>query len=168
MTDNINGVFSALRISASGMRAQRIQQGVITSNLANVETTRTPEGGPYRRQFVVFESDGRNSMTGFREERGLQTTTTHPNHAVHPARRFSLFDLEAGQGVRVAEIRQDSREHRMRFDPSHPDANAEGYVALPNINVVEEMTSMINATRAYEANSTAFNATKQMMMSVFQ
>jgi len=165
---DINGVFSALRISASGMRAQRIKQGVITSNLANVETTRTPEGGPYKRSFVVFEADGRNSMTGFREEKGLRTSATHPNHSVFPAKRYSLYDLESGQGVKVAEIRKDSREARLRYDPSHPDANAEGYVALPNINVIEEMTDMINATRAYEANATAFNATKQMMMSVFQ
>jgi len=168
MADNINGVFAGLRISASGMRAQRIKQGVITANLANAETTRTPEGGPYRRGFVVFEADGRNSMVGLREEKGLNTTKTHENHAAFPSRRYSLYDLEAGQGVKVAEIRKDSREHRLRFDPSHPDANEEGYVALPNINVIEEMTDMINATRAYEANATAFNATKQMMMSVFQ
>jgi len=165
---DINGLFSAMRISASGMRAQRIKQGVITSNLANAETTRTPEGGPYKREFVVFESDGRDSMTGLREEKGLSTTATNQNHAVIPSRRYSLYDLEAGQGVRVAEIRKDSKEARMQYDPSHPDANEEGYVALPNINVIEEMTDMINATRAYEANVTAFNATKQMMMSVFQ
>jgi flagellar basal-body rod protein FlgC len=165
---DINGLFSAMRISASGMRAQRIKQGVITSNLANAETTRTPEGGPYKREFVVFEADGRDSMAGLREEKGLSTTATHQNHAVIPARRYSLYDLEAGQGVRVAEIRKDSKEARMQYDPSHPDANEEGYVALPNINVIEEMTDMINATRAYEANVTAFNATKQMMMSVFQ
>ncbi|MDR0304011.1 MAG: flagellar basal body rod protein FlgC [Chitinispirillales bacterium] len=165
---DINGLFSAMRISASGMRAQRIKHGVITSNLANAETTRTPEGGPYKREFVVFEADGRDSMIGMREEKGLSTTATHQNHAVIPARRYSLYDLEAGQGVRVAEIRKDSKEARMQYDPSHPDANEEGYVALPNINIIEEMTDMINASRAYEANVTAFNATKQMMMSVFQ
>ena len=163
-----NEMFASLRISASGMRAQRIKQGVITSNLANAETTRTPEGGPYKRQFVVFEADGRDSMIGTREEKGLTPTATNQNHAVIPARRYSLYDLETGQGVRVAEIRSDSREARLQYDPHHPDANEEGYVALPNVNVIEEMTDMINATRAYEANVTAFNATKQMLMSVFQ
>jgi len=164
----INGMFSAMRISASGMRAQRIKQSVITSNLANVETTRTPEGGPYKREFVVFEADGRDTMTGHREEKALSIAKTNASHIQTPSSRYSLYSLEAGQGVKVAEIRKDSREEKMQYNPSHPDANEDGYVALPNINVVEEMTDMINATRAYEANITAFNATKQMMAQIFQ
>jgi len=165
---SIEGVFSTLRISASGMRAQRIQQSVITSNLANVETTRTPEGGPFKREFVVFEADGRDSMTAIREERALAISRTNLNHVSIPSTRFSMHETQGGIGVRVAEIRQDSREVRLVYNPSHPDANEEGYVAMPNINVIEEMTNMINATRAYEANATAFNSTKQMMMAVFQ
>jgi flagellar basal-body rod protein FlgC len=107
-------------------------------------------------------------MTGTREESALAISGTNPSHFRTHSRGFSLYDLEAGQGVRVAEIRKDSREFKLQHNPSHPDADENGYVALPNINIIQEMTDMITATRAYEANVTAFNATKQMMMSVFQ
>jgi flagellar basal-body rod protein FlgC len=107
-------------------------------------------------------------MTAIREERALAISRTNLNHVSIPSTRFSMHETQGGIGVRVAEIRQDSREVRLVYNPSHPDANEEGYVAMPNINVIEEMTNMINATRAYEANATAFNSTKQMMMAVFQ
>lgn len=164
----LGGMFTAMKISASGMRAQRIKQGVITSNLANAETTRTADGSPYKREFVVFESDGRYPMTGLKEENGMSTRSTNSHHGVVPAQRYTLYDLESGQGVRVAEIRQDSREPRLQYDPAHPDADENGYVAMPNVNIVEEMTEMINATRAYEANVTAFNAAKSMLMDALQ
>jgi len=160
----MDGIFGGLHISASGMRAQRIKQNVITSNLANAETTRTSEGGPYRRQFVVFEADQAETLSGSGRERGLAGTTTRSGHLDIPGDRFTLESLRLGAGVHVAEIGKDEREPQLMFQPNHPDADAEGYVAMPNVNVVEEMADMISATRAYEANVTAFNATKQMLL----
>ena len=160
----LNGIFGGLRISASGMRAQRVRQNTITSNLANAETTRTAEGGPYRRQFVVFEADGATRMQQSTEEEGLSGNTTNHNHLSIPGDKFSLNSLNMGSGVHVAEIRKDSKPPTMVYKPEHPDANRDGYVAMPNVNIVEEMADMISATRAYEANVTAFNATKSMLM----
>ncbi len=159
-----NGIFGGLHISASGMRAQRIRQNVITANLANAETTRTSEGGPYRRQFVVFEADQSETLSGSGRERGLSGNATNSGHITIPGDRFSLETLRIGTGVHVAEIREDDREVQLVYKPSHPDADVNGYLAMPNVNVVEEMADMISATRAYEANVTAFNATKSMLM----
>ncbi len=159
-----SGIFGGLHISASGMRAQRVKQNVITSNLANAETTRTSEGGPYRKQFVVFEADQAESLSGSGRERGLAGKTTKQGHMAIPGNRFTLENLRLGSGVHVAEIRKDEREPQLVHQPDHPDADAEGYVAMPNVNVVEEMANMMSATRAYEANVTAFNATKSMLL----
>jgi flagellar basal-body rod protein FlgC len=112
-------LFTAIDVSASGLAAQRTRMNVASANLANASTTRTEDGGPYRRKDVVLAS-GEN-------------------------------------GVEVAEIRQDTAPPRMEYDPGHPDANAEGYVAYPNVNVVEEMVDMITASRAYEAGVTALD-----------
>ena len=163
------GIFSGLDISASGMRAQRIRQNAISSNLANAETTRTDAGGPYRRQFVVFTADSdRRDVRLLNKAAALEGTSTEKNHLPIPPSDFPRDERFFGNGVNVAEIREDSRPPRMMYDPSHPDADAKGYVAMPNINVVEEMTDMISATRAYEANVTAFNATKSMYMQALQ
>jgi flagellar basal-body rod protein FlgC len=131
-------LLNAIEVSASGLSAQRTRMDVASSNLANVSTTRTAEGGPYRRKSVVLSSEA-------------------------PA-----FDLQAagegapGAGVRVAGIEQDQSPPRLEYDPGHPDANAAGYVAYPNVNVVEEMVDMITASRAYEAGITALNTTVSM------
>lgn len=163
------GIFSGLDISASGMRAQRIRQNTISSNLANVETTRTDSGGPYRRQFVVFTSDSdRRDVRILNKEAGLDGTLTDGRHLAIPPSDFPRDERFFGNGVDVAEIREDSRPPRMVYNPSHPDADEKGYVAMPNVNIVEEMTDMISATRAYEANVTAFNATKSMYMQALQ
>ncbi len=158
-------MFTALGISASGLRAQRIRQNVIASNLANAETTRTPEGGPYKRQSVVLKSDpaeaekrfvfGKEKLAGF---------TTHPDHIPIPNQTMPIVKDQIGSGVEVAEIVSDNSAPRMIYDPTHPDADDQGYVAMPNVNVVQEMTDMITATRSYEANVTAMNATKGMLM----
>ncbi len=163
------GIFSGLEISASGMRAQRIRQNAISSNLANAETSRTDDGGPYRRQFVVFtaESDQRDIRILNREP-ALSGTRTETGHLPIPPADFPRDERFFGNGVTVAEIREDSRPPRMVYDPAHPDADEKGYVAMPNINMVEEMTDMIAATRAYEANVTAFNAAKSMAMQALQ
>jgi flagellar basal-body rod protein FlgC len=159
------GMFGGLNISASGLRAQRIRQNVIASNLANAETTRTPDGGPYKRQVVLLQENrldpeqrfifGPEKMKGF---------TTHDNHIPIPEAGFPFSKDKVGSGVEVVSIEADGSAPRMVHDPSHPDANEQGYVAMPNINPVQEMTDLISATRSYEASVTAMNATKSMLM----
>ncbi|HEX3020509.1 MAG TPA: flagellar basal body rod protein FlgC, partial [Chitinispirillaceae bacterium] len=152
-----------LEISASGMRAQRIRQNAISSNLANAETTRSDTGGPYRRKFVVFTAGSdRKDIRLLNKEVALTGNTTQQNHLEIPAENFPRDERFFGKGVQVSEIREDSRPPRLVYDPSHPDADEKGYVSMPNINIIEEMTDMIAATRAYEANVTSFNAMKSM------
>jgi flagellar basal-body rod protein FlgC len=137
--------FSALRTSSSGLTAQRLRMDLISNNIANAETTRTPEGGAFRRQMALF------------------TPKTEG--------RLPLFNLLRGdapgagqtvEGVQTLQIVQDQAPMKMVFDPSHPDANEQGYVEFPNVNPVTEMTDMLSATRSYEANVTVLNAAKAM------
>lgn len=149
----------AIDISASGLRAQRIRMNAIASNVANVNTTRTKEGGPFRRQIAVLLS--KEARTCFRDllgEEKLRLTTTKPCH---------LQPIKGEGGLRnytgvEAEIVLDARPPKMIFDPGHPDADEFGYVAMPNIDIVTEMVNMISASRSYEANVTAINAVKAM------
>lgn len=139
--------FDSFKVSASGMTAQRLRMDTITQNLANINTTRTDGGGPYRRKTVVFEeiSNGRN----FRSQLDQYLND------------YKSSSSTAG-GVKVSKIIEDQSPFIDVYDPTHPDANAEGYVKMPNVNSVEEMTNLISANRSYEANITAFNATKGM------
>ena len=137
------GLFSSLRTSASGLTAQHLRMSVIANNIANINTTRTPDGTPYRRQFAVFAPV--SAEEGTRQE-------------------ARVGSLPQGRGVAVVAIVEDTLPPRLVYDPGHPHANAEGYVALPNIDPVREMVDMISATRAYEANVTAINAAKTMAM----
>jgi len=141
MADFITG----LRISGSGMAAQRARLNTISSNIANINTTQTPEGGPYRRKDVVFESmpDAKNF--------GEIITSTNPKGSF--------------QRVQVTDIVSDKKAPLLKYEPDHPDANPDGYVAYPNINLMEEMTNMIQASRAYEANVSALQASKDMALS---
>lgn len=134
---------SALDISATGLSAQRLRMDVIADNIANVNTTRTPGGGPYRRKVVVFRE---NQTSDFGSILDSQRA------------RFN------GAGVTVDSIQQDQSPFKRIYQPGHPDANAQGYVLMPNVNIVTEMVDMISATRSYEANVTAVNATKDMAM----
>ncbi|MER3472488.1 MAG: flagellar basal body rod protein FlgC [Armatimonadota bacterium] len=136
-------LFRALQISASGLTTERMRLDVIANNLANVNTTRTAEGGPYRRKVAVLEE----RELGFADLLGMSSA---------PA-------LGRG-GVRVVAIAEDSTPPLRVYNPGHPDADADGYVQMPNVNVVTEMVDMITATRAYEANVTAMNAAKQMAL----
>jgi len=158
------GLFTSMNISASGLRAQRVRQNIIASNIANAETTRTPEGGPYQRQSVRLEADPRefDQRFVFPPPR-MPGTLTQPNHMPIPNDEFPIKREYIGSGVKVAAIEKDPAPGRLVYDPSHPDANKEGYVAMPNVNMVQEMTDLITATRAYEANTTAFNAAKSML-----
>ncbi len=132
-------LFGMLDISGSALKAERQRAEVVAANLANMETTRTPEGGPYRRKHVVF-------------------TTTQQFGGVLAALRG-----DGGQGVSVREVVADNAAPVKRYEPGHPDADAEGYVAYPAINPVEEMVDLMGATRAYGLNASAVTATKQMI-----
>ena len=137
---------TGMRVSSSGMSANRLRMNTISSNIANINTTRTPEGGPYRRKDVVFES--------MPEAKNFGEILTGSKRDI--------------QRVQVTDINVDRGAPRMKYEPDHPDANEEGYVAYPNINLMEEMTNMIQATRAYDANISAMNASKDMAMSALE
>jgi flagellar basal-body rod protein FlgC len=143
--------FSALETSASALTAERLRMDVIAGNIANANTTRTPEGGPYRRQMVQLES--RPSFATVLAQQGTDGTEGKDAYG------------QIGTGVRVAAIVQDPRPFKLKYDPTHPDADANGYVQLPNVDTVTEMVDLISASRAYEANVTALNAFKSMVSS---
>jgi flagellar basal-body rod protein FlgC len=133
---------TALKISSSALDAQRIRMDVISSNLANINTTRTPEGGPYRRRDVVFAS---------------QPVADNFGEVLNSELEKKL------QRVEIVDITVDPGPPRVVYDPRHPDANALGYIGMPDINVMEEMVNILSATRSYEANVAAINATKSMV-----
>ena len=163
-------MFSGLSISASSLRAQRVRQNVIASNLANAETTRGADGGPYKKQFVVLREAKHEPEKRFvfGEGEKMRGFTTQPDHMPIPASGFPIARENVGSGVEVAAIEQDTSAPRLVYDPTHPDANKEGYVAMPNVNVVSEMTDMISATRSYEASVTAMNSAKAMLMKALE
>lgn len=138
---------TSLKISSSALTANRKRMGAISSNIANAQTTRTAEGGPYRKKEVVFGSE--------------------------PARE-NFSDIlegeldEKAQSVHATEVISSNKPPILKYEPNHPDANEKGYVAYPNINVMEEMANMISATRAYEANISAINTTKGMAMKALE
>ena len=137
------GLFQAFNISASGMTAQRFRTDIIAENKANVNTTSTAKGTPYRRKIVTFTE---KDVTPF-----SQYYSASRNMAV-------------GNGVKVSKVSEDySTDFTMEYDPSNPDADENGYVAYPNVNIITEMTNMIDASRSYEANATAFEASKSIV-----
>lgn len=139
--------FSSMEVSSSALTAERTRMNLISSNLANANATRTPEGGPYKRKDAVFSSQ---------QSEGFGTVLEKAANRKGP------------QKVAVTEIREDSNPPRMQYDPTHPEADAKGYVAMPNVNVVEEMADMIAATRTYEANVTAIQAAKSMALKTLE
>lgn len=142
------GLFQSFDISASGMTAERFRMDTISQNIANVNTTRTEDGTPYRRKVVTFA------------ERGLTPFSRYYETARARA---------VGNGVKVTSVRDDvETDFLMQYDPAHPDADENGYVAYPNVNTVTEMTNLIDTTRAYEANATAFNASKSMVQAALK
>jgi flagellar basal-body rod protein FlgC len=132
-------LFGSMQVSASGMAAQRARAELLVENIANSETTRTPEGGAYQRKDAVFATE----------------VQTSPFSAV--------FQSEMGTGVTVAEVVTDTREPQRRYLPGHPDADANGYVSFPNMNPAEDMVDLLNSTRSYEANVAAISSIKDMI-----
>lgn len=148
----VMGLFQPFDIAATGMTAQRFRMDIIAENIANVSTTRTENGGPYRRKIVTFqEKELKNGVASFRNI--LKDRTNYYN----------------GNGVKVTKVSEDTEtDFIMEYDPSHPDADENGYVRYPNVNTVTEMTNLIDASRSYEANTTAFQAIKSMAQTGIQ
>lgn len=142
-------LFNSLQVSASGLTAQRVKLDVIANNLANASATRTPEGGPYQRKVVVLGARGNDAGFG-----GVLGS--------------AIGRASVGSGVQVMGIRNDTAPFKLHYDPSHPDAGPDGYVRMPNVDTVMEMVDLIAASRAYEANVTAFNAGKQMALKALE
>ena len=149
----------AIDIAASGLRAQRIRMNAIAQNVANINTTRTDEGGPYRRQVAVLSTNKEfGAFSDYLRSAKVDLCTTHGSH-LEPIKgedaRLMMHGVQA-------DLELDQSPFKMVFDPAHPDADETGYVAMPNINIVEEMVNMISASRSYEANVTAITAVKTM------
>lgn len=144
------GYFSSLDIGASALTAQRLRMDTISQNIANANTTRSENGGPYRRKTVMFEE--RSPSNPFSD---YLSSATGKEKIV-------------GNGVRVARIVEDQSPFKMNYDPGHPDADENGYVKMPNVDIITEMVNMISATRAYEANVTTINTTKSMAVKAME
>lgn len=140
-------IFTTFNVAASGLKAQTTRLNTISANLANSETTATPEGGPYKKKSVVFQSDS-------------QPFQQHFNNSVQAQSQV--------QGVKVAKIIEDKNPPQRVYDPSHPDAKEDGYVEMPNISVIKEMVDMMSATRSYEANTTTIKSAKRMAMKALE
>jgi flagellar basal-body rod protein FlgC len=146
------GMFQSLNTTASGLTSQRLRMDVIASNIANADTTRAEyvdgEWQPYKRKMVVLEEKGKSFSNFLNQAMGNSEAT--------------------GNGVSVSKIAEDETPANLVYDPDHPDANADGYVAMPNVDTSREMVNLISATRSYEANVTVFNASKGMLMKALE
>ena len=138
-------IMTSMKIGASALKAQRTRLNTVSTNIANIETTRTPEGGPFRKREVVFQS----TTKGFAEQLGAS-------------------QRDGIAGVKVAQIRVDQSPPKMEYNPGHPDANADGMVAMPNIDLMAEVADMMSATRAYEANVSVVRSAKRMAMKALE
>jgi flagellar basal-body rod protein FlgC len=138
-------IFTTFKISGSALKANTIRLNTISSNLANVETTSTPEGGPYKKKSVYFES----KPMDFQQHLDGQLKN-------------------ASQGVHVTKILEDQDPPQLVYNPAHPDANDDGYVELPNVSVIKEMVDMMSATRSYQANATTIKSAKRMALKALE
>ena len=141
-------MFDSFNISSSGMTAQRLRMDIIADNIANADTTRTSNGRAYRRKIPIFQA---------KENRSFKMMF-----------KASLGASSGGQGVKVISISEDSSPFKLIYNPGHPDANEEGYVTMPNVDIVTEMVDMIDSARAFEANVTTLNTYKTMMMKALE
>lgn len=155
----MSNFLNSFDISGYGLSAQRVRVNVISSNIANAQTTRTAEGGPYRRKEVVFKAIDFNehfnkALNGSTESKGYEDPLDEGD--------FGKKVNPAIMSVIVDKISRDDRAPKLKYDPTHPDADANGYVAYPNINPVVEMADLVEATRSYQANVAAFESAKNM------
>ncbi len=144
-------LFDLFQVSGSALAAERLRAEVVTSNLANAESTRTPAGGPYRRKMAVFES-----------------RTSSPFQLLMASSASASSATDAAGGVRVSQVVEDEQPSIRKYEPGHPDADASGYVEYPNINPVQEIVDLMGAQRAYELNAGAIQAAKQMIQQSIQ
>lgn len=150
------GFFKSMDISASALSAQRFRMDIIAENLANAQTTRMADGSPYVRKYTVFqEREGGQSFANLLKNAYATDAGTTPS-------------AQVGAGVRVIEVREDTAPFRLDYDPTHPDAQEDGYVRYPNVETVTEMVDMISAYRSYEANITAIQQSKAMAMKALE
>jgi flagellar basal-body rod protein FlgC len=156
MTDRI-GNFTSMRISAQGLSAQRLRMDIIAENIANASTTRTKEGGPYRRKEVLVQESRTSRAQPFGEELKAALDLSRPNR-VHLAGASLAASRRHASSVEVAAIVEDPTEGATVYDPAHPDANEDGYVQMPNVQIVQELVGLMGAARAYEANLAAMRA----------
>lgn len=140
--------FNAMNVSASGLTAQRLRMDIISQNIANINTTKTENGQPYARKTVLFEEKNNN----------LPFSTVLKNN----------LDQYNISGVRVSSIVEDHKDFKTVYEPEHPDADENGYVRMPNVNIIEEMVNMISANRSYEANVTSINTNKSMALKALE
>lgn len=138
-------ILTSMKIGASALKAQRTRLNTISTNIANIDTTRTPEGGPFRKREVVFQSNGKDF-----------------------AENLSASQRDGIAGVEVARIQANQGPPKMIYNPGHPDADSEGMVAMPNIDLMEEVADMMSATRAYEANVTVVRSAKRMALKALE
>lgn len=141
------GIFDSINISSSALTAEKTRMDIISKNIANANTTRATGGLPYRRQMAVYEENKNDQFSSY-----LDRSTNKFN----------------GNGVVISEVIEDETPFKLKYEPGHPDADENGYVMLPNVDVVSEMVNMIDAQRAYEANVTAMNTTKSMLMKALE
>ncbi|MDF2677736.1 MAG: flagellar basal-body rod protein FlgC [Bacillota bacterium] len=141
-------MLDSLNISASGLTAQRFRMDIISENIANIDTTRTESGGPYKRKMVVFTSKGQSNFKDILVN--------------------NLKEHEINGGVEVSQIMDDESEFKLVYDPEHPDADNNGYVSMPNVDTLKETVDMMEAYRAYQANITALNTAKQMAVKALE
>ena len=155
--------FSALRIAGSALTAPRLRTDVIANNVANMNTTRTAEGGPYRRQQVIFSP--RQESASFRQLLLSRTMSNLPGAPLLPS---GITNGRPGEGVQVVSMSADGKPGKRVFEPDHPDADVDGFVEYPDIDPVTEMADMLTATRAYEASVTTLNAAKGMALKALE
>jgi flagellar basal-body rod protein FlgC len=158
----MSGIFKAIDVASTGMTVQRQKMDVVSENIANIDTSRTSEGGPYRRQkVVVSEANSRPSFSRAMSSAHDKLTRTNPLHIKGQIR--AMNDAPDMNKVSGKEIRDPESSFKLVYDPSHPDADNDGYVQMPDIEMINEMVDMIAANRAYEANIATVSASKQML-----
>jgi flagellar basal-body rod protein FlgC len=158
----MDGVFSSIEISGSGMSIQRRKMNVVAENIANAETTQTPEGGPYRRgRLEISAATERTPFQTILKNSAASLARTNNRHL--PSVPSELGQRGEVEMAKAKEVREGADAYKLVYDPTHPDADAEGYVKMPDVEIINEMVDMMTANRGYEANAMAISASKEML-----